>query len=424
MEEKEKIWICETCDLIVKSKNSGNGAKYYCPRCKSLIFSEKENVVTTLFVLSFSALLMYYPAFFYPIMKLSSAGLSSMGSVYDSFWGFYYQGETLLALIVFTSAVLIPFLIPFFIFIVTLLNKLKIFPGVQRDFLKFFIHLKDWGMAEVYLLGIFISIIKMHSMAEIKFETGLYIYIFFTIINALIFSNFNKELIWLEVEKQLPNRKSNSTIDISNLKKTGKDSNLILCETCNEIVKNDGNEHESVCPRCFSKIHMRKPDSITKAWALLLVSMIFIIPANILPIMEVKFLGTSTFSTIMDGIIYFFHAKEYGIGAVIFIASVLVPIYKILVVLMIIINVKFKNSVYIDLKTKLFKSIEFIGKWSMLDIFVIALMTVFVDFGELSTTYAADAAIYFALVVISTMLAGHFLDIRLIWDSKSEIRRL
>jgi paraquat-inducible protein A len=418
-----KFWICETCDLIVKSQEGSEGSKFYCPRCNSLLHIKRSNIVNALLMLTFSALILYYPAFFQPIMKLTVAGMSSLGAVGDSYVGFKEEGRPLLTLIVYATAVFIPFILPLFLFLVTLFNKLKILPKQQRLLLKIFIHLKDWGMTEVFLLGILISIIKMHSMAAITFLSGLYIFLFYTIINILILSYLDKETLWDEIEKQLNDGEIKDTledIDINNLKETGLDSNLMLCETCGKILPNNGTHHELECPRCLSNVHFRKPNSLNRALALLIVSAIFLVPANILPIMEVKFLGASSFSTIMDGIIYFFHAKEFGIGAVIFIASVLVPLYKVMVILIIIFSIKLKRPIYVNAKTKLFKSIEFIGKWSMLDIFVIALMTVFIRFGELSTTYAADAAIYFALVVIATMTAGHFLDIRMLWDSLEE----
>ncbi len=418
MNSKKKFWICETCDLIVEYNDVKVGVKYHCPRCHNVIYHCKANVMTNLLLISFSALLIFYPAFFYPVMKLSVAGLTSTGNVYSSYLGFYNQGENLLSIIVFITVVLIPFLIPFFIFVVTLFNKLRIYPSIQREFLKLFIYLKDWGMVEVYLLGIFVSIIKMYSLAEINFDIGFYIYIFFTFLNIMIFTYFNKQTIWDEMENQLPIFEGDNVDDNIELRNTGKESNLILCDVCHKIIPAKDSEN-TVCPRCLSKAYYRKPNSLNNALSLLIVSMIFIIPANVLPIMKVKFLGSDSFSTIMDGIIYFFQVKEYGIGAIIFIASVLVPLYKILVILILIIDIKFKRQIDLLVKTKLFESIEFIGKWSMLDIFVIALMVLFVSFGELSATYASDAAIYFAIVVFSTMLSGHFLDIRLLWDNKN-----
>ena len=139
-------------------------------------------------------------------------------------------------------------------------------------------------------------------------------------------------------------------------------------------------------------------------------------PANFLPIMEVDFLGTTDASTIMDGIIYFFQEGSYGIGLVILTASILVPWFKIIGLILILLSIRFRWQSWLRHKALLFRIIEFIGRWSMLDIFVIALLQVLVNFGNLSSIYSAAAAPYFAGVVLCTMFAAITFDPRLLWD--------
>ncbi len=133
--------------------------------------------------------------------------------------------------------------------------------------------------------------------------------------------------------------------------------------------------------------------------------------------MKVDYLGSQEYSTILDGIIYFFKEGSYGIGIVILTASVLVPVFKIAGIIMILMSIHYRWETWLKHKTIMFRFIEFIGRWSMLDIFVIALLTVLVNFGFFSTISAASAATYFCGVVISTMLAAITFDTRLIWDA-------
>ncbi len=133
--------------------------------------------------------------------------------------------------------------------------------------------------------------------------------------------------------------------------------------------------------------------------------------------MHVELFGSAEYSTILDGILYFFHSKEYGIGLIIFVASILVPLFKIVGLIIILLSIQFKWQRGLRHKTLMFKFIEFIGRWSMLDIFVIALMATLVNFGTLSSTSIAPAASYFAAVVVCTMLAAHTFDSRLLWDA-------
>ncbi len=197
---------------------------------------------------------------------------------------------------------------------------------------------------------------------------------------------------------------------------TGLEAGLMVCHECKKVVAVDDGS-VTICPRCGSPVHPRKPDSIIKSWALVITSLILLFPANILPIMKVEHMGASEYSTIMDGIIYFFKEGSYGIGIVILVASVLVPVFKILGIMMILVSIHFRIESWLSHKTLMFRFIKFIGRWSMLDIFVIALLTALVDFGFLTTIAAAPAAPFFCGVVITTMLAAEVFDTRLLWDA-------
>ncbi len=205
---------------------------------------------------------------------------------------------------------------------------------------------------------------------------------------------------------------------------TGKEMGLMVCHECHKVVQGDGENVPVTCPRCGSSVHPRKPESIMKSWALVMTSLILLFPANLLPIMKVDYMGAAEYSTIMDGIIYFFKEGSYGIGLVILVASVLVPVFKIIGIMMILLSIQFNVESFLEHKTLMFRFIKFIGRWSMLDIFVIALLTGLVDFGFLTTIAAAPAAPFFCGVVISTMLAAEVFDTRLIWDTKSRGRKV
>jgi len=194
---------------------------------------------------------------------------------------------------------------------------------------------------------------------------------------------------------------------------------IISCHDCGKLVdaRDLPQDATLACPRCNADIHFRKVHSISRTWALLITSAILFIPANLLPIMRVDFLGSVDYSTIMDGIIYFFHEKEYGIGLIIFIASVLVPLFKIIGMVIILLSIHFKWKSWLRHKAAMFRFIEFIGRWSMLDIFVIALMSTLVNFATFTSTQAAPAATFFTIVVLCTMFAALTFDPRLLWDA-------
>ena len=170
------------------------------------------------------------------------------------------------------------------------------------------------------------------------------------------------------------------------------------------------------CPRCGARLHLRKSNGIARTWALLITSMILLFPANLLPIMTVTYLSEKEPKTIIEGIEYFVQSGNYFIASIIFFASIVVPISKVVGIMLIMISIQKRWKTWLKHRTLMFRVIKFIGRWSMLDIFVIAVMVALVNLGTFTSIKPAPAATYFAAVVISTMLASNTFDTRLIWE--------
>ncbi|MGH1541063.1 MAG: paraquat-inducible protein A [Arenicella sp.] len=170
------------------------------------------------------------------------------------------------------------------------------------------------------------------------------------------------------------------------------------------------------CPRCGTNLHLRKPNSLQMTLALVLTSMLFYIPANIFPIMTTNVLGSPTDSTIISGVILFLEHGSYFVAFVIFTASIIIPIAKMIVILYLCLSVsKTTKQNHYEL-TRLYRITEFIGKWSMIDVFVVAVLAALVQVGEVMSIQPGIAASAFACVVLLTMLAAQKFDVRLIWD--------
>lgn len=184
------------------------------------------------------------------------------------------------------------------------------------------------------------------------------------------------------------------------------------CHLCGYLHTLEENE----CLQCGEELHQRSPNSIVLTWGYALAATLFLIPANILPMMVVTSLGTDEGSTIMEGVIYFFAHGDFGIGAVIFIASVAVPVLKLVILYYLLLIVRFRQYDKAIGGVKLFHIIHFIGKWSMLDIFVVALMVSMVQFQNLATIQTGGAAIAFCAVVVLTIIAAEKFDPRLMFD--------
>lgn len=192
------------------------------------------------------------------------------------------------------------------------------------------------------------------------------------------------------------------------------DRGIIMCHCCHQLATI--NKVGTYCPRCQTKLHARKPNSINRTWLLLITAIILYIPANLLPIMTVDYLGMSTPSTIMSGVITFIDMGDWLVGGVVFTASILIPSLKLLGLSILLMYVQLGHHLPPKLCTIMYRFIEWIGRWSMLDIFVIAIMVALVNFGNLSTIKADWGALAFGSVVIITMFAAISFDCRLIWD--------
>ena len=162
---------------------------------------------------------------------------------------------------------------------------------------------------------------------------------------------------------------------------------------------------------------MRRPNSIARTWALLITAAVLYLPANLLPIMTVRMLGSGTPDTIMSGVVTLAKHGMFPIAAVVFIASILVPTFKLVGIAMLLFSVQRHHPMSPRQRILVFRFIEWIGRWSMLDIFVIAILVAIVNFGSLASVEAGFGAIAFAGVVVLTMLAAITFDPRLIWDN-------
>jgi paraquat-inducible protein A len=189
---------------------------------------------------------------------------------------------------------------------------------------------------------------------------------------------------------------------------------LISCHDCHALWPIE--EAPGHCARCGSRLHLRKPASMTRTWALLLTSAFLLLPANLLPIMQITSLGRGEPATIIGGILELTQHGLYGIAFIVFLASLLIPIGKLCGLLIMLFTLQMGWTTNMQQKMLMFRMVHWIGRWSMLDIFVVAVLVSLVQMGNLAQISGQQGATAFAGVVICTMLAANTFDTRLIWD--------
>lgn len=199
-------------------------------------------------------------------------------------------------------------------------------------------------------------------------------------------------------------------------KATAAANHLVACHLCCKLVA-DSEEH---CPRCGSALHPRKVNSLQRTMALLLTAALLYIPANLYPIMYTEQLGSTEASTILGGIKQLIEVGSIPIAIVIFVFSVIVPTGKLMTLFYLVWSIERRHGLDARQRTLMYRVTEFIGKWSMIDVFVVAILAALVHLGGLLVVRPGVAAISFSAVVIITMIAAECFDSRLIWDGEDD----
>lgn len=192
---------------------------------------------------------------------------------------------------------------------------------------------------------------------------------------------------------------------------------IIGCESCGLVQQSAPKAKHMVCTRCGETMHFRKPDSISRTWALLIASYVLIIPANLMPVMATGSLFGTEKDTIFGGVVYLWTSDSEVLAIILFCASIIIPFAKLFTLTFLLISVQLGSTWNPKLRARLYRMVEAIGRWSMIDVYVATMLTALVQFGNLMNIRAGAGAIAFATVVVLTIFAAKSFDPRLIWDA-------
>ena len=199
---------------------------------------------------------------------------------------------------------------------------------------------------------------------------------------------------------------------------TASQLGLCACHACGSLSRLAAGSHDLCCQRCGAALHLRKPDSIARTWAFLIAAYILYVPANVLPMMRTGSLFGAQSDTIMSGVVYLWHSGSWHIALVVFIASIVVPLAKMFSLTYLLISVQLGWTTRPLERTKLYRILEFVGPWSMLDVFVVMILVALVQLKGLASIQPGLAVAAFGAVVVLTMFAAMAFDPRLLWEPK------
>ncbi|SUP83541.1 PqiA family integral membrane protein [Yersinia pseudotuberculosis] len=388
---------CCECDALFTLPPLGGNQTAYCPRCNAKITNGRDWSLTRLTAMACAMLLLIPFAFTEPLISIRLLGTRIDASLLAGIWQMSRQGDPITASMVAFCVLAAPVTLTFSILYLRIGSRI----GINlRPILLILERLKEWVMLDIYLIGMVVACIKVKEYADIMPGTGLVAYLALTLLSILTLVHLNLEQLW---ERFYPQEQP-----------PGPQETLRVCLSCHYTGHPDSHGR---CPRCHTPLRHRRRHSLQKTWAALIAAIVLLLPANLLPISIVYANGARIEDTIFSGVVSLASSGNFPIAAVVFIASVLVPFTKVIVLITLLLSIHLKTQHSLKTRMRLLRLITWIGRWSMLDLFVIALMMSLINRDQLFSFTMGPAAFYFGSSVILTILAVEWLDSRLIWDA-------
>ncbi|MFC3033852.1 PqiA/YebS family transporter subunit [Pseudoalteromonas fenneropenaei] len=403
----EQCVVCQHCDHFIAMPTLNCGERAYCPVCHAPV--KAPELCSTQHILAFAiaAIILLFTSVSFEFVSFAKGGLFHSFSLLSALPTLAENKGTALALLLALVIVILPLTLLSIIIIAYSPLWLRLNLIQARRLTKFLSSLEPWSMTEIFLLAILISLIKLISLAEVRFGLSFWSYCAFVCCFVQAMNLLDKQILWERVRPYRPPNDVNFALSASS-------QGFKVCSTCGQIAKT------SRCPRCHTKLHLRKPASIEKVLAWLMTSAILFFPANLLPIMTTTQLHQSTPATIFSGVVQLWQSGSYPIATVIFVASILIPLLKMAAITALLLQSKRFHHGGSAKYTELYRLIEFIGKWSMIDVFVVLFLVALVQLGILMSVNAEIGVLFFALMVFSQIMTVHYFDPRLIWDDPKE----
>ncbi|MES1929737.1 PqiA family integral membrane protein [Salinisphaera dokdonensis CL-ES53] len=403
----DRIALCRECDWVMRMPPRAEGEAAHCPRCHHHVAGAAQRDMQRPLAWSLAALIMLALVFAFDFLSFSTQGIGHTMSFVDAAGALAgYDYPSLAALLMFTTVGLPGLYLLTLAYLCAIARK---GPGNP-----FAIHLarrlrplEPWMMSDVFIVGVLVSLIKIVTLADIRIGPS---FIAFCIYAALLLRTLTL-VDWISLWDRLaplPARAS-TTIETG---RTGASQQLVICRGC-ETPFHVSRRHD--CPRCGRRHPHYGFDRIQLTWALLATATILYIPANIYPIMSTTSLGSTDPQTIIGGVLHLVHTGSWPIALVIFVASVVVPISKIVALGWLCLAASYGWHDDSPTQMRLYRLTEKVGRWSMIDVFVVAVLAALVRAGSLMAIEPGPAALSFAAVVVMTMVAALTFDTRRLW---------
>jgi paraquat-inducible protein A len=428
----ESIVACPDCDLLLRIPILSSGGTARCPRCAHTIASSKPDSLERTLALTIAAAIVLVVANVMPLMELSAVGRQASTTILGGVLKMWQQGQELTAVLVAFCTVAAPTVHIAFLLIVLVAVRHSPAPSWVAALLRITEFNRSWAMVEVMMLGILIALIKIADLATVIPGTGMFAVGVLIVLMAAMTVSFDQHEAWSRIKwvdgnvpksAALPEQEGPAKQEAEHTETlvalTGIELGLISCDACGLLSKPTDVNAPWHCPRCGSELEFRRHNAIQRTWALLIAAAICYIPANLMPVMSTT---TPTYyekDTIMNGVVLLYESGSWPLALIVLIASVMIPLAKIIALGYLLITVQFRLIRSRNERIRLYRLVEFVGRWSMLDVFVVTFVVALVQLKPLMYVEPGAGVMFFAAVVVLTMFAAENFDPRLIWDSSN-----
>jgi paraquat-inducible protein A len=396
---------CPGCGLLQMVPPLTPGSTARCARCPTILRRVSAHRLEHIIALTAAALILLAVMCTTGLMSVETAGIRHAADLFSGPDELVRQGMGPLGAVVLFVTVLAPFARLAGTLYVLVRAHQRHPPRHLRRIFALAERLRPWSMIEVFLFGVFVAYVKLGDLVSISLAAGVYALLALTIVLVWLDSALDREAVWQRLDHQDP----------PDALPCGATAGAVGCETCG-LVSPPVPDHRH-CPRCDSTLHARRPNSIQRTWALVIAAAILYIPANYYPVLSVVQLGAGQPSTILGGVEELITARQYPLAALVFFASIAVPVLKLVGLSIMLIATQTGRAGWLRDRTRLYHIVRFIGRWSMIDIFMESLLGALVAFGAVITIQPGVGALAFCAVVILTMFAAETFEPRLMWDA-------
>ncbi|MDR5806528.1 paraquat-inducible protein A [Caballeronia sp. LZ001] len=415
---ESKLIACHDCDLLHRKpllSLSGRGVAR-CRRCNAVLHRCLPATYDRGLALTVTAAVLFVVANCFSIVGLWVNGAfveTTLFGVVSSLWG---DGMWPLAGLVYVTTVVMPSLNILAVICLLLPLHLGRLPRHPEFILRVLRHVAPWGMIEVLMLAMLVALVKLVHLATVVPGVALWAFGAVMVLVTAANASFNAADIWARLDSVSDVDAASGLPEESAAPPTAARVGLLVCHDCSLVSKPLAHAHGGICPRCGAVLHLRNPQSLPRTWAFLLAAMILYIPAVLLPVMVTSTLFGTQSDTILSGVVFLWNSGSWALAVIVFIASIVVPMLKILSLAYLAWSTQLRSPVIPRKRTRIYRLLELVGRWSMLDIYVITILVALVQFGSVATIDAGPGAIAFGSVVVLTMFAALSFDPRLIWD--------